>query len=68
MKHTIGANSKQTETMEDIQLCFDKDFFVKSKFLLFAMGIASLYCLGYGLVLFHEFRKMGILQVILQVL
>lgn len=68
MKHTIDAQAKRTETTEHLQLCFDKDFFVKSKYLLFAMGIASLYCLGYGLVLFYEFKKMGVLQAIVQML
>jgi hypothetical protein len=66
MNHAIDAHIKRTQTTEELQLCFDKDFFAKSKYLLFAMGFASLYCLGYGLVLFYEFKKMGVLQAIVE--
>jgi hypothetical protein len=68
MKSTIHANSDKNMLHPNLNLSFDKDFFTKSKYLLFAMSIASLYCVGYAIVLFHEFKKMGVLEVVKEML
>jgi hypothetical protein len=65
MKQHASVQSRQFE-MHELHISFDKTFVAKSKYLLIAMGIASLYCLGYGVMLFHEFKKMGILDIVME--
>jgi hypothetical protein len=65
MKQHASLQSGQFE-MHELNISFDKSFVAKSKYLLIAMGIASLYCVGYAVMLFHEFKKMGILNIVME--
>jgi len=65
MKGSIHTQATHRFDGQDMNVSFDKDFFLNSKYVLCAMGIASLYCLGYAVMLVHEFKKMGILTIVL---
>jgi len=64
MKGTIHAHSENQIYDQERTISFNKEFFVKSKFVLLAMGVALLYCMAYGVVLYHEFKKMGVLDLV----
>ena len=64
MKRTIHGHPDTQYFAQQTSAAFDKDFFNKSKFVLLAMGVALLYCLGYGIVLYYEFKKMGVLDLV----
>ncbi|RYY09529.1 MAG: hypothetical protein EOO04_38260 [Chitinophagaceae bacterium] len=68
MKRPVHTTLDPKAINDQMRFCFDKEFFLKSKYVLVAMGMASLYCIGYGIVLYHEFRKMGIIEILSQTL
>ena len=49
----------------DLDLSFNKYYLRHSKSLLVVLGLAALYCLGYGVLLVQEFNRMGIIDLIL---
>ena len=61
MKHKSQTQRPQFLSDHDCKVSFDRTFVQKSRVVLIAMGLAFLYCIGYGLILFHEFDQMGIL-------
>jgi len=65
MKHKSPTQRPQYATDQDCKVSFDRIFVQKSRVVLIAMGLAFLYCIGYGMILFHEFDQMGILGWIL---
>lgn len=56
----MGTASKES----NLTLTFSRYYFRNSKPLLITMGLALVYCAFYGVVLVHEFKKMGILDMI----
>jgi hypothetical protein len=60
MENNFRAQAGTFTFEKELHVSFNKNFVSKSKSLLVVMGVASLYCLAYGIVLFHEFKKMGI--------
>ena len=49
----------------DLDLSFNKYYLRHSKSLLVVLGLAAVYCLGYGVLIVQEFSKMGIIDSIL---
>lgn len=68
MKGSVSTTSGERTIKSQMEFHFDKEFILKSKYVLIAMGMASLYCIAYGIVLYHEFRKMGIIEILSQTL
>lgn len=60
MKHKIQIQRPQVSFDHDCKISFNKAFVQKSRVVLIAMGLAFLYCIGYGMILIHEFDQMGI--------
>lgn len=56
--------SKNDSTVQEREIPFNSYYLKKSKSFLFSMGLAMLYCVGYGVVLVQEFSRPGVIDTI----
>ena len=65
MANTFTNHFNRQNYLTKTNTSFNRYFLTNSRTLLIGLGFALLYCLFYGCILVHEFRKMGIIDIIL---